>query len=166
MNHRHNSMRGYFAYELYFAMKRDENIFLLFGDLGYGMFDEHREKYPDRCINTGASEQSMLDIACGLSYQGAIPVVYSITPFLLYRPFETIRTYINEEKIPVKLIGGGRDKDYQHDGFSHDASDDKDIIFTQRNILTYWPEKNDKVSKEFVEKILYNGKPTYVNLKR
>jgi transketolase len=147
-------------------MQRDENIFLLFGDLGYAMLDEHREKYPDRCINTGASEQAMMDIAVGLALSGVIPVVYSITSFLLYRPFETIRTYINEEKIPVKLVGGGRDKDYKHDGFSHDASDDRDIIYTQRNIVSYWPETNEKVSKQFVQNILYNGKPTYLNLKR
>ncbi len=159
-------MRGYFAYELYEAMKADDSIFLLFGDLGYGMLDAHRARMPERCINTGAAEQSMLDIAVGMSYEGIIPVVYSITPFLLYRPFEVIRTYINYEKLPVKLIGGGRDKDYAHDGISHWAEDDRDIIYTQRNIVPYWPETKEKVNREFVEKILYNGLPTYVNLKR
>lgn len=166
MNKRHQSQRGFFAYELFHLMKKDENIFLLFGDLGYMMLDAHREKFPDRCINTGASEQAMLDIAVGLAYEGAIPVVYSITPFLLYRPFETIRTYINHEKLPVKLIGGGRDKDYSHDGISHWAEDDKDIMYTQRNISIYHPESRIKVTEQFVERILYNGKPTYVNLKR
>jgi transketolase len=51
-------------------------------------------------------------------------VVYSITPFVLYRPFEWIRNYLDHEKIPVKLVGGGRDKDYGYLGFSHWAEED------------------------------------------
>lgn len=163
---RHESMRGYFAFYLYDKMLRDESIYLLVGDLGYGMFDAHRERFPNRCINTGAAEQAMLDIAVGMTYEGIIPVVYSITPFLLYRPFETIRTYINHEKLPVKLVGGGRAKDYAHDGISHWADDDRDIMYTQRNIVCYWQERKESVNEKFVERILYNGQPTYINLRR
>ena len=96
---KHESMRGYFAFELLQQMKDNKDIILLLGDLGYMMFDKHRELFPNRVINTGAAEQAMMDMAVGLAYEGKIPVVYSITPFLLCRPFETIRTYINHEKI-------------------------------------------------------------------
>ena len=34
-----------------------------------------------------------------------------------------IRNYVNYEKIPVKLIGSGRDRDYEHDGISHWSDD-------------------------------------------
>lgn len=159
-------MRGYFASELFKAMKKDDNIYLLMGDLGYAMFDKHRETFPQRCINCGASEQAMLDIAVGLAYSGAIPVVYSITPFLLYRPFETIRTYIDHEKLPVKLIGGGRDKDYHIDGISHHSEDDREIMSIFKNIESHWPESKEDVTENFVQKILYNIKPTYINLRR
>lgn len=158
-------MRGYFAYELSKLMS-NKDIYLLFADLGYAMLDSIREKYPERSINTGASEQTMLDMAVGLAYEGKIPVVYSITPFLLYRPFETIRTYINHEKLGVKLIGGGRDRDYEHDGISHFAHDDREIMRVFRNIRMYHPESKEEITKEFVKGIILSSDPVYLNLKR
>jgi transketolase len=163
---KHNSMRGYFAFELYEQMKLNKDIFILLGDLGYGMFDYIREKMPDRIINTGAAEQSLVDIGIGLALDGKIPVCYSITPFILYRPFESIRTYINYENIPVKLIGSGRDKDYEHDGISHWADDDKNFMNQFKNIESYWPETKEEINKEFVNKLLNNDKPIYLNLRR
>lgn len=161
----HDSMRGYFGFYLFKHMADNEKIMLLTGDLGYGLFDKHREWFPQRFINCGASEQAMLDIAVGLSYAGKIPVVYSITPFLIYRGFETIRTYINHEKLNIKLIGGGRDKDYEHDGFSHDASDVKRILNTQENIIQLYP--TDKTQLEgLMQAVLTDTRPYFISLRR
>ena len=99
-------------------MNKNEKIFLLTGDLGFGLFDDIRKKFPNRFINVGSCEQLMIGLAVGLSYEGWIPLCYSITPFLLYRPFEFIRNYLNHELANVKLVGGGRDKDYKNLGFS------------------------------------------------
>lgn len=163
---KHESQRGYFAYELYKQMEKDENIFLLLGDLGYAVFDRHRESFPNRVINCGAAEQTMMGMAVGLALEGKIPVVYSITPFLLYRPFETIRTYIDHEKIPVKMVGSGRGSDYEHDGFSHFAGDDMAILAPLFNIDTHWPAKKEDITEEFVHSILYDSFPSYLNLRR
>lgn len=158
-------MRGTFGFELYKLMAKDPKIILVTGDLGYGLFDAHKEDFPDRFINCGAAEHSMMDIAVGLALEGKIPLVYSITPFLLYRPFEILRTYINHEKIPVKLIGGGRDKDYAHDGFSHDATDDKIWMKNFENIVSVWPVSVPAM-RTWLKIALEDNKPYYVNLKR
>lgn len=163
---RHESMRGWFAYELYKHMKKNKDIVLIVGDLGYKVFDAIREEMPNQFINTGAAEVAMIDIAIGLALEEKIPVVYSITPFLLYRPFEAIRNYINYEKIPVKLIGSGRDKDYLHDGISHWALEDKiimDKVF--KNIQCGWPEKKEDIP-DMVALMLKWNKPYYINLRR
>ena len=162
---KHDSMRGYFAYHLHTLME-DDNIFLLYGDLGYGMLDNLIENYPERCINTGAAEQVMVDMAIGLALEGKIPVCYSITPFLLFRPFESIRTYINHEKIKVKLIGGGRNLDYEHDGISHISHDDQLFMQHFENIKSLYPDKKEDVTYNFVKEMIYNNKATYLNLKR
>jgi len=107
----------------------------------------------------------MLGMASGMAMEGKIPIVYSITPFLLYRPFEIIRNYVDHEKLPVKLVGGGRDKDYGYLGFSHWASEDREVMKVFKNIKTLHPdtveEMNDSFSMVTDPKI-----PLYINLRR
>lgn len=162
---RHESMRGWFAYELYQQMKRNPYIWLITGDLGYGMFDAIREEFPERYINTGATEIAFMDIACGLALEGKIPFVYSITTFLLYRPFESIRNYVNYEKLNVKLIGSGRDKDYAHDGISHWSEDVHKVLKCLPNIQTCFPEEKEQIP-EMVSNMLRWNKPYFLSLRR
>ena len=161
-------------------MKEKEDIIVLTGDLGFGLFDEIRESYPHRFINCGAAEQAMSDIAVGLALSGKTPVVYSITPFLLYRAFETWRTYVNHEILHVILLGSGRDNNYEVDGFSHDATDD-DLLFTREvknefdlyteatgildNFQVVWPKDND-LAIRWLEEAIKSNQPWYINLTR
>lgn len=161
----HQSQRGYFAGSLYNEMGKNSNIWLITADLGYGMFDKIRDNYPERFLNTGAAEQTTMGIAVGLALSGKIPIVYSITPFLLYRPFETIRNYLNHEKIPVKLVGSGRDCDYKIDGMSHWAKEDKEVMRIFKNIESRWPESSQEIP-DLVEEMIKSKKPWYLNLKR
>jgi transketolase len=158
-------MRPTFFQELYKAMEGNENIFAITGDLGYGGFDFIQKDFPERFINCGAAEFAMVGISAGLALEGKIPFVYSITPFLLYRPFEMLRTYINHEKIPIKLVGSGRDKDYAHDGYSHHAEDAKAVLDTLPNIVQMWPETKEEIPS-LVQQMITNQEPTFISLKR
>lgn len=163
---RHESQRGYFAYYLHEAMKEDPNIWLVTCDLGYGMLDSIRDDFPDRYINVGAAEQAGMGIAVGLAMEGKKPFIYSITSFLLYRPFETIRNYINHEKIPVRLVGGGRDKDYAHDGFSHWSEEADDILRLYfKNILRLTPKEKEDC-RPMVKMMVKEDRPWFISLKR
>lgn len=158
-------LRAHFAECIYKKMQKNNDIYVVVNDLGYKMWDKVKKDFPDRFISVGAAEQTMIGVAIGLALSGKIPIVYSITTFLLYRPFETIRNYIHYEKIPVKLIGGGRDKDYIHDGISHWAEDDKQVMAIFKNIKSYWPNDKNEISK-LVDKMIKNHEPYYINLKR
>ena len=78
---------------------------------------------------------------------------------------ETIRNYINHEKIPVKLIGAGRDRDYSHDGFSHWAEEDKEVLKIFSNITAKWPGKKEEIPA-IVKEMIEDNNPWYLNLKR
>ena len=162
---RYDNQRGWFAFEVYNQMAKNPDIWLVTADLGYKMWDKVRDNFPERFINTGAAEQSAIGIAIGLALEGKIPIVYSITPFLLYRPFETIRNYLDHEEIPVKLVGSGRDRDYSHDGFSHWAEEDRQVMKTFGNIEARWPETKEEIPA-LVEEMIRTKKPYYVNLRR
>lgn len=146
-------------------MKENSAIYLICADLGYKVFDQLFVEFPERVINSGAAEQSALDVAIGLALDGKIPFVYSITPFLLYRPFEALRTYIDYEKIPVKLVGSGRNNDYKHDGFSHFAGDDKKFLNCLSHIKKSWPKTKEEIPY-LLNNIISDGHPHYLNLTR
>lgn len=159
-------MRRTFADCLLVGMEKDKDIVLLVGDLGYKMFDEIFKRFPERAINCNASEQAMLDIAVGLSLCNKKVFVYSITPFLLWRPAETLRLYLNHEKIPVFLVGAGFRDDYsKDDGFSHDACDAKEFMSLFKNIQCYWPNNKAEIPEIF-KNIIKNNKPVFLSLRR
>jgi|TARA_R110000803_G_scaffold120753_3_gene188814 transketolase len=156
-------MRKQFAEFLHSEMSQNEDIHVITGDLGYGLWDRIKIDYPDRFTNFLSSEQLMVGAACGMAMEGKVPVVYSITPFVLYRPFEWIRNYLDHERIPVKLVGGGRDKDYGYLGFSHWAEEDEQVMSVFKNIQFYKPEE---FTKEVGLDLIYNNQPSYLNLSR
>jgi transketolase len=158
-------MRRDFAAMLHREMSTNPDIYLITGDLGYGLWDKVRDDYPDRFFNVGSSEMAMMGMAIGLAMDGKIPYVYSITPFAIYRPFEMIRNYLDHENIPVNIIGGGRDKEYGYLGFSHWSHDDKRIMSVFDNVKSFHPEDADDLNTAMLYS-LSKKHPTYINLKR
>lgn len=146
-------------------MKNRRDIIVLTADLGYGILDTIKDTFPTRFYNVGAAEQLLIGAAVGLAENKFIPVCYSMSSFILYRPFEFLRNYVNAENIPVKLIGSGRDKDYIHDGLSHWAEDDELVLRSLPNIKLYKPKDNNELERVFVE-FLYSDEPCYLNLRR
>jgi transketolase len=146
-------------------MDRDGRVVLLTADLGYGLWNEVQARFPARFHNVGAAEQAMVGMAVGLALAGKVPVCYSITPFLLYRPFELIRNYLSGERVPVKLVGSGRDLDYRHDGPTHWATDDRVMLAAFPNIAAWWPEDNNALAVA-ADAFLHCDGPAYLNLNR
>jgi transketolase len=159
-------MRRTFADLLHTEMSHNPSIWLLTADLGYKMWDSCFLDFPDRCINVGASEQSMIGIATGLAWSGKIPFCYSITTFLLYRPFEFIRNYLAIGQAPVKIVASGRGRDYKDDGITHWSDDAEGIMSNfKQSIVQYWPEK-DEALPQVLRETLINKKPTFISLRK
>ncbi len=161
----HDSQRGHFAAALWQEMQANPDIFLVTADMGYRMLDAIKNDYPDRFINAGASEQAAMGISVGLALEGKIPFVYSLTPFILYRPFEFIRNYVNHERIPVQIVGGGRDGDYAKDGISHQAKEVRAVLDLFPNIKTYWPERKEDI-RAMVREMATGVSPAFISLTR
>ena len=78
--------------------KNDDKVVLLVGDIGYGIFDDFRKDNPKKFFNMGICEQSLIGTAAGMALEGLKPWVYTITPFLIERPFEQIKLDIDQQK--------------------------------------------------------------------
>jgi transketolase C-terminal domain/subunit len=158
-------MRREFKEILHKEMSNNKDIWLICPDLGFGFLDKIQQDFPDRFVKCKASEQLAMGIAVGLALNKKISIIYSITPFLLWTPASWIRNYLNYEKIPVKLCGGGRLWNYKTQGFSHYCGDDKDFLSILPNIDAFWPNNTGEL-EEMTNKWLYSPNPAYLNLKR
>ena len=81
-----------------------ENLWVLTPDIGATLV-EFRDQFPDRFLDVGLAEQVCVGIAAGLAYDGNIPVVSGMLPFLSMRALEQTRTDICYPNLPVKIIG-------------------------------------------------------------
>ena len=161
-------MRKLFAKTVLEEMSTNSNIVLITADMGYGLWDGVRDTYPDRFFNVGSAEQLMIGCAGGFALEGKTPICYSITPFAIYRPFEFVRNLMNIEKLPIKIAGGGRDKDYGYLGFTHWAEEDISILSILSNIKSFKPSKEtleDDLCALF-KTIINSPDPSYINLSK
>lgn len=80
------------------------NLWVLTPDIGATLV-EFMEKFPDRFVDVGLAEQACVGVAAGLAYDGNIPVVSGMLPFLSMRALEQVRSDICYPNLPVKIIG-------------------------------------------------------------
>ena len=123
---------------------RDEKIYVIVGDIGYRIFDEFRQKHPDRFINIGICEQSMIGVSAGMALEGLKPWVYTITPFLIERPFEQVKLDIDQQNVDVKLVGFS---DYPTLGPTHTELNGKKLLQLFSNITSYFPEDGEETKR-------------------
>ena len=139
-------MRTKFHQTLVKIAAKDERIFLLLGDLGYGEVEPFAEAYPDRYFNVGVAEQNMAGIACGLAMEGNIVVTYSIANFPTLRCVEQIRNDICYHKANVKIFATGGGMAYAALGVSHQATEDIAIMRALPDMVVISPA--DKAEAE------------------
>ena len=158
-------MRKTFSELIAKQIQADNRVMFLTADLGFKMWNSIEENTPSNFVKMGSSEQLMLGSAIGISLSKKIPVCYSISTFIINRPFEWIRNYINYENLPVKLVGSGRDYDYAHDGWTHWPTDDSKTLSLFENFKIYKPDTKEELESIF-EEFIYSPNPAYLNLKR
>ena len=140
---------------------RDASIIVLVGDIGYRVFDEFREKHPDRFINLGICEQSMIGVSAGMALEGLKPWVYTITPFLIERPFEQVKLDIDQQNVNVKLVGFA---DYSTLGPTHAELNGEKLMQLFDNITPLFPKDGDETQSMVYEAYEKNG-PAFISLK-
>jgi len=86
--------------------KKDKDIYLLVGDLGYPFCEQFQKELPEQFINVGIAEQNMIGVATGLAIAGKKPYCYSGKVFINYRCLEQIRDAWLQG-LDVKVVGAG-----------------------------------------------------------
>jgi len=148
-------------------MDKDEKIVMLLGDVGFSFLEPMMKKFPDRIINCGIMEQSMMGISVGLSNMGFQVYVYTMRNFIAFRPYEQVRNDIAFGNANVKLFGVSGSAAYKFLGMSHNVfvnknGTDEDVAMLQElpNMKVYQEEEEDTLKLRIQEEHKRNG-PCY-----
>lgn len=132
-------MRIAFFDALVAVASRDDRIWLLTGDLGFGAVEPFASRFPQRFINVGVAEQNMTGIATGLALTNKIVFTYSIANFPTLRCLEQIRNGPCYHNVSVKVVSVGGGLAYGALGMSHHATEDLAIMRALPNMTVVAP---------------------------
>ncbi len=132
-------MRDRFIQTLCSLAEADPRIMLITGDLGFGVLDDYRRRFPKQFINAGVAEQNMALVATGMALEGRIVFVYSIGNFPTLRCLEMIRNDAAYHGANVKVVSVGGGFSYGALGISHHATEDLAIMRSLPGVTTVAP---------------------------
>jgi transketolase len=139
------------------------NQVFITGDLGFMALEDVKTIFGTHFINAGIAEQNMITMAAAMAYEGFIPWVYSISPFVTLRPFEQIRNDVCQHNLPVKIVGNGGGYGYGIMGATHHNLEDIGIMRILPNMKVYVPFLSTDV-EECVKIMLVDNAPNYLRL--
>jgi transketolase len=121
-------MRDAFVARLEKLADADPRIFLITGDLGFGVLDRYARRFPRQYLNAGVAEQNMTGLATGMALEGRIVFTYSIANFPTLRCLEQLRNDAAYHGADVKVVAIGGGFSYGALGMSHHATEDLAIL--------------------------------------
>lgn len=132
-------MRDTFVRALTEIAASDPRIFLVTGDLGFGVLADYRKRFPRQFLNAGVAEQNMTGLATGLALEGRVVFSYSIGNFNTLRCLEQVRNDVCFHRANVKIISVGGGFSYGQLGISHHATEDLAILRSIPNLAVISP---------------------------
>lgn len=158
-------MRDTFVKTLIEAAKKDKNIELVTGDLGFGVLKPYFEQLPNQFTNAGIAEQNMTAVAAGMALCGKTVFTYSIGNFPTLRCIEQIRNDCAYPHANVKIVCVGGGFVYGSLGMSHQATEDIAILRALPEVTVVCP--GDLVEAEETTKAIAHTPGTvYLRLGR
>lgn len=150
-------MRDTFVKTLVELAKKNPNIELITGDLGFGVLKPFWEQLPDQFINAGIAEQNMTSVAAGMALEGKTVFTYSIGNFPTVRCLEQIRNDCAYHEANVKIVCVGGGFSYGALGMSHHATEDIALLRALPNVVVTAP--GDLIEAKYVTEAIakYSG---------
>jgi transketolase len=158
-------MRDAFISRLHERAKADQRLFLITGDLGFGVLTQFSRELPDQYLNVGVAEQNMTGVATGMALDGRIVFTYSIGNFPTLRCLEQIRNDACYHAANVKIVCIGGGFSYGALGVSHHATEDLSIMRALPNITVVAPA-SDFETREAVDALIAQDGCCYIRIER
>lgn len=121
------------------------------------------KKFPDRLVNVGIAEQTLVGAAAGLALGGKIAVTCNAAPFLISRANEQVKVDICYNNTNVKLFGLNAGASYGPLASTHHSIDDISVMRGFGNIQIYAPS-SPLECRQIIDYAINHIGPVYIRL--
>ena len=158
-------LRKAFILNMERLMEKDEKVWLLYGDVGFSFMEPIIKRFPKQVLNCGIAEQNMMGMAVGLTHVNIKPYVYTMSNFILLRPYEQVRNDICYGNANVKLFGVKGSEAYKFLGMSHNlyGNEEQNLLAELPNITKHFPQTEAETEKLMLEEYERFG-PSYTRI--
>lgn len=119
--------------------RQDPRFFSLEADLGdFGGFP-FRDRFPDRYLDLGIAEASLIGTAAGLALRGKVPLVNTFASFALMRACEQVRLELCYHNLNVKIFGTFAGLQAGFSGPTHHCIEDLAVARSLPNLTVIAP---------------------------
>src|SRR3569832_2197228 len=132
--------RDTFSRTLESLAEADPRIVSVVSDsVGSSKLVNFRKRWPERMVNVGIAEQTVVAVGAGLANGGKVPFVSAASCFLSARALEQIKADIAYSNVNVKLIGQSSGIAYGELGPTHHSIEDMAWLRLFNNLTVIVP---------------------------
>ncbi len=146
------------------AETRDDIVFVSTDSLKVVKGEPFLERWPDKVIELGISEQNGVGVCSGLASNNLIPYICTYAGFLTMRACEQMRTFVAYPQLKVRFVGAnGGLMGGNREGVSHQFIEDIGLLRTIPGFTILCPADGEQVRKAIVASVDIPG-PVYIRI--
>jgi len=158
--------RGAFSETLESLAASDNRVVVVVNDsVGSSKLAGFRSRYPNRLINVGIAEQTMIGVGAGLANGGKVPFVSGAACFLTARGLEQIKADLGYSKTNVKLCGMSSGVAYGELGPTHHSIEDMGWLRLISNMTIVVPSDRWETAEAIKAAAAFEG-PMFIRVSR
>jgi transketolase len=158
--------RDSFAQTIEALAESDPRIVTVVSDsVGSSKLMGFKRKFPDRMVNVGIAEQTLVAVGAGLANGGKVPFVSAASCFITGRAMEQVKADIAYSNVNVKLIGQSSGVAYGELGPTHHSIEDLAWLRLFNNLKLIVPADPWQTAEAIKAAAAYDG-PVFVRVSR
>src|SRR6185436_11354924 len=154
-------MRQAFGATVSDLVERDERVAVVLAEISTSYFERAMATHPDRVVDVGIMEQTMVGVAAGFAMEGFHPIAHSLSPFMAERPYEQLKLDFGYQGLGGTFVAVGGSYDYAGEGATHHAPADATLMLAIPGMEVLVPGHGREMDA-LLRATYANGRPTYV----
>ena len=154
-----SKMNDEFYKTLEHVLDTDSKTIALVGVSGIGVDSYYLEKYPERFVDVGLMEQSIVGMASGMALAGMIPIIYGHSTFFIERAYEQLKIDFGYQQLGGNFVLYGNSTELGVLGATHCCPAALALLSMIPGMEIITPGRPEEFTSLFLE-AYDNGHPT------